>query len=213
MPATAQRTTETTVVQFPKTDSKRAHPAKAAAPPRIPFPAGLDRKAFTAAKFGWLSEIAVRCKIPPLGFQATFVMADKYLNREHGTIWVGLERLALLAASPDGCTEIRAPEWVVGRRCDRGYSKPSEAQGREGWRTCSSLLERSTSITMETNSGSSSLKFGIRVVRAFFETRMAVPFGWCVTRSCRPEDGNTIGLHGLKLEVGLSPLPIPVIGP
>jgi hypothetical protein len=136
-------------------------------------------------------------------------MADKYLNREHGTIWVGLERLALLAASPDGCTEpmlrithgiataamaamvadglaevreVRAPEWVVGRRCDRGYSKPSEAQGREGWRTCSSLLERSTSITMETNSGSSSLKFGIRVVRAFFETRMAVPFGWCVTR-------------------------------
>jgi hypothetical protein len=72
-------------------------PAVSAAPApagqaRVPFPAGLDAKTFTAAKLAWLDDCAADPNISSLSFRVLYVMASKYLDPESGTAWVGHQR-------------------------------------------------------------------------------------------------------------------------
>jgi hypothetical protein len=61
---------------------------------RVPFPAGLDPKVFTALKLRWLDECRVNPKITPLAFRALHALASHYLDRESGTAWLGHKRFA-----------------------------------------------------------------------------------------------------------------------
>jgi hypothetical protein len=70
---------------------------------RTPFPGGLSKSEFTAAKLRWLDEMSgTRPKkgipspdaISDFAFRVLYKMASKYLNQETGTAYVGHKRRA-----------------------------------------------------------------------------------------------------------------------
>jgi hypothetical protein len=73
---------------------REAKPAAVARTNRVPFPAGLDVKAFTATKLRWLDDLKTDCDVSDFEERVLGHMVSQYLNRQTGTAWMGHERLA-----------------------------------------------------------------------------------------------------------------------